>query len=106
MTETRTPAGLTAAFALYTDDAAWIARNGGTAGEAGRVFVQVPAGEVAKITSCGRPFLTHTFADVPSGALNATYRCLASWVESPEVTAQRPEALSGKALFLAMAAKA
>ena len=44
-------------------------------------------------------------ADRPADALNPTYRCLAAWVEDPEVTAQRPEALSGKALFLAMTAR-
>lgn len=94
-----------ATFALLTDDAEWIKRNNGTIGEAGRVFVQVPAAEVGKITSCGRAFLVHTVADVPDDALNATIRCLAAWVEDAEVTAQRPEALSGKALFLAMAAR-
>lgn len=95
----------TVTFALCTYDAAWIARNHGTTDEAGRVLVQVPAAEVEKITSCGRPFLMHTFADVPADATNATIRCLAAWVEDAEVTAQRPEALSGKALFLAMASR-
>jgi hypothetical protein len=95
----------TVPFALRTDDAAWIARNHGTTDDAGRVIVQVPAAEVTKITTCGRPFLMHTFADVPDDALNATIRCLAAWVEAPEVTAARPEALSGKALFLAMASR-
>lgn len=92
----------TAAFAVRTDDQAWIKRNNGVTDEAGRVLVQVPAAEVEKITSCGRPFLVRTFADKPADAGNATVRCLAAWVEAPEVTAQRPEALSGKALFLAM----
>jgi hypothetical protein len=94
---------LTAPFALHTDDEDWIARNGGTVDEVGRVVVQVPAVEVEKITSCGRPFLMHTFADVPGDSQAATIRCLAAWVEDPEVTARRPEALSGKALFLAKA---
>jgi hypothetical protein len=93
----------TVAFAVLTGDQAWIERHNGQAGDNGRIIVQVPAGQVEKITSCGRAFLVHTFADVPSDAVNATIRCLAAWVEAPEVTAQRPEALSGKALFLAMA---
>lgn len=91
----------TTAFALYTHDTAWITRNHGVTDDAGRVLVQVPAAEVGKITSCGRAFLVHTFADAPADSPNATIRCLAAWVEAPEVTAQRPEALSGKALFLA-----
>jgi len=95
----------TVPFALYTEDRAWAHRNHGTTDDAGRVVVQVPAAEVGKITSCGRPFLAHTFADVPADAMNPTIRCLAAWVEDPEVTAQRPEALSGKALFLAMASR-
>lgn len=95
----------TAAFALYTEDRAWTHRNHGTVNDSGRVIVQVPAAEVSKITSCGRAFLMHTFADKPDDAPNATIRCLAAWVEAPEVTAQRPEALSGKALFLAMASR-
>jgi hypothetical protein len=73
-------------FAVRTDDTAWTARNHGTI-EAGRVIVQVPASEVAKITSCGRPMLMHTFADKPADAGNATIRCLATWVEAPEITA-------------------
>jgi hypothetical protein len=93
----------TTAFAVYTEDRAWTYRNHGTPGDAGRVIVQVPAAEVTKITSCGRAFLVHTFADVPDDTPNATIRCLAAWVEDPEITARRPEALSGKALFLAMA---
>lgn len=95
----------TTAFALRTDDAAWITRNHGTTGEAGRVLVQVPAAEVEKVTFCGKAMLRHTFADVPADALNATIACPAAWVESAEVTAQRPEALDGKALFLAMATR-
>ncbi len=93
-------------FALYTEDTAWIARNRGTRGENGRVLVQVPAAEVSKITSCGRAFLVHAFTDAPSDSPNAAIRCLAEWVEAPEITAARPEALSGKALFLAMTARA
>jgi hypothetical protein len=95
----------TTAFALFTEDRAWTRRNHGTTDDAGRVIVQVPAAEVTKITSCGRAFLMHTFADAPDDAVNATIRCLAAWVEDPDVTAQRPEALSGKALFLAMATR-
>lgn len=95
----------TTPFALRTEDRAWTHRNHGTTDASGRVIVQVPAAEVSKITSCGRPFLMHTFTDAPDGAGNATIRCLAAWVEDPDVTAQRPEALSGKALFLAMAAR-
>lgn len=95
----------TATFALRTDDTAWIARNHGATGEAGRVFVQVPANEVERVTFCGKAMLRHTFADVPADAPNAAIVCPAIWVEAAEVTAQRPEALDGKALFLAMAAK-
>jgi hypothetical protein len=91
----------TATFALRTNDAAWIKRNGAVTGEAGRVLVQVPASQVEKITRCGRPWLQHRFADVPRDAMNAAITCPAEWAEAPEVTAQRPEALSGKALFMA-----
>lgn len=93
----------TTTFALRTDDAAWIARNHGQADASGRVVVQVPAAEVGKVTRMGKPWLQHTFRDVPADALNATITCPAIWVESAEVTAQRPEALSGRDLFLAMA---
>lgn len=93
----------TVTFALRTSDTAWIARNHGTTDEAGRVLVQVPADQVGKVTRMGRPWLTHTFADVPADALNATVTCPAFWVEDEQVTAQRPEALPGKALFLARA---
>jgi hypothetical protein len=92
---------MTVTFALRTSDQAWIKRNGAVTGEAGRVLVQVPASEIEKITRCGRPWLQHRFADVPRDAMNASITCPAAWVEAPEVTAQRPEALSGKALFLA-----
>jgi hypothetical protein len=91
----------TTTFALRTSDAAWIKRNSGVTDETGRVLVQVPAAEVEKITRCGKPWLQHRFADVPRDAMNAAITCPAAWVEAPEVTAQRPEALSGKALFLA-----
>ena len=63
-------------FALHTEDRAWTRRNHGTTDEAGRIVVQVPAAEVTKITSCGRAFLMHTFADKPADAGNATIRCL------------------------------
>jgi hypothetical protein len=92
---------MTVTFALRTSDQAWIKRNRAVTGEAGRVLVQVPASQVEKITRCGRPWLMHRFADVPRDAMNASITCPAAWVEAPEVTAQRPEALSGKALFLA-----
>jgi hypothetical protein len=93
----------TTTFALRTDDADWIERNDATIDETGRVFVQVPADEVEKITVSGRPWLRHTFADVPADAMNAATSCPAEWVEAPEVTAERPEALDGRALFLAKA---
>ena len=92
---------MTTTFALRTGDTAWIKRHNGVTDETGRVLVQVPASQVEKITRCGQPWLTHRFADVPADALNASLTCPAAWVEAPEVTAQRPEALSGKALFLA-----
>jgi hypothetical protein len=94
---------MTTTFALRTSDTDWIERNNATTDETGRVFVQVPAGEVEKITSFGRPWLRHTFADVPADAMNAAIRCPAEWAEAPEVTAQRPEALDGRELFLAKA---
>ena len=70
----------TIAFALRTDDTAWIARNHATVGEAGRVFVQVPADQVERHTFAGVPMLRHTFADVPADALNAAIACPAAWV--------------------------
>lgn len=72
----------TIAFALRTDDTAWIARNNGTIGEAGRVFVQVPASEVEMTTFAGVPMLRHLFADVPADALNAAIVCPAVWVRA------------------------
>lgn len=93
----------TTAFALRTRDAAWIARNHATTDDAGRVIVQVPDADVEKVTFCGHPHLRYHFTDVPKDAGNAHIMCPAVWVEAPEVTAQRPEALSGRAQFLAMA---
>lgn len=90
-------------FAIRTTDTAWIKRNHATTGNAGRVLVQVPAEQVEKITFCGKPWLRHRFADVPADSQNASIMCQAAWVEAPEVTAERPEALDGKALFLAKA---
>jgi hypothetical protein len=94
----------TTAFALRTGDVAWITRNHGATDDTGKTFVQVPAAEVSKVTSCGRAFLVHTFTDKPADAPNATIRCLAEWAEDAEITEQRPEALSGKALFLSLVA--
>lgn len=70
----------TTTFALRTDDSAWIKRNHGTVGEAGRVFVRVPAGQVERRTFAGVPMLRHVFADVPADALNAAIACPAAWV--------------------------
>lgn len=70
----------TIAFALRTSDADWIARNSGTTGEAGRVFVQVPAGEVEMTTLGGKPMLRRVFADCPRDMPNATIVCPAAWV--------------------------
>ena len=92
----------TTAFAVRTGDAAWIARNHGTLDDAGRVIVQVPADQVEKVTFCGHPHLRHHFTDAPKDAGNAHIMCIAAWVEASEVTAARPEALSGRAQFLAM----
>ena len=89
------------AFALRTDDRAWIKRHNGTPGEAGRIIVQVPDADVEKVTFCGHPHLRVHFADAPKDAGNANIMCPAIWVEAPEVTARRPEALSGRAQFLA-----
>ena len=69
----------TITFALRTEDSAWIERNQATPGEAGRVYVQVPASEVTQTTRCGKPWLTHVFADVPADALNAAIGCPAAW---------------------------
>jgi hypothetical protein len=93
----------TTTFALRTSDTDWIERNNATIDEAGRVFVQVPADEVEKITAYGRPWLRHIFADIPSDAMNAATRCPAEWVEALEVAAERPEAPDGRDLFLARA---
>lgn len=95
----------TVPFALRTKDEAWIARNHATTDEAGRVIVQVHADRVEKVTFCGHPHLRYCFADVPKDAGNANMMCPAIWVEAPEVTAARPEALSGRAQFLAMASR-
>jgi len=73
----------TITFALRTDDTAWITRNHGTIGEAGRVFVQVPADQAETFTRMGRQWLRHVFADVPADALNAAISCPLAWV--PEV---------------------
>ena len=96
----------TTAFALRTNDQAWITRNHGITDDTGRVLVQVPATEVEKVTFCGQPMLRHFFADCPSDMDNPHIACPAIWVEAPDVTAQRPEALDGKALFLARMADA
>ena len=69
----------TITFALRTSDNAWIERNRGTAGEDGRVLVQVPASEVTRHTFAGVPMLRHVFADVPADALNAAISCPAAW---------------------------
>ena len=69
------------AFALRTDDTAWIERNAEiSVGDDGLVWVYVPAAEVERFDRMGRPWLRHTFADVPSDALNATISCPAAWV--------------------------
>jgi hypothetical protein len=69
------------AFAVRTDDAAWIERNAQiSVGEDGLVWVYVPAAEVERFDRMGRPWMRHTFADVPADALNATISCPASWV--------------------------
>ena len=91
----------TVAFALRTTDTDWIARNHAVAGESGRVLVQVPAGRVEKITLRGKPWLRHAFADVPSDIPSRVIVCPAEWAEDPAVTARRPQALDGRALFLA-----
>lgn len=93
----------TMTFALRTEDADWIERNNGVIGEADRVFVQVPADEVERVTFGGHAMLRHHFADAPEDAMNAWIMCPAAWVEAPEVTAERPEGLDGRALFLANA---
>ena len=74
-------AGRLTAFAVRTDDAAWIARNHGTTDDAGRVLVQVPAAEVERFDRMGRPWLRHIFADAPADALNSAISCPAVWVE-------------------------
>ena len=70
----------TATFALRTEDQDWITRNHGVTGEAGRVFVQVPADSIKRFDRMGRPWLRHVFADVPADALNAAISCPAAWV--------------------------
>ena len=77
---TKTTARVTA-FALRTDDAAWIGRNSEiSVSQDGLVYVYVPAAEVERFDRMGRPWLRHTFADVPADALNATISCPAAWV--------------------------
>lgn len=75
----------TVAFALRTHDERWIARNHAVIGEAERVFVQVPAGEIEQTTLCGQPMLRHRFADCPKDFPNAWVVCPAIWV--PETAA-------------------
>ena len=71
----------TATFTLRTDDTAWIERNHGATDDTGKTFVQVPAAEVEQFDRMGKPWLRHTFADVPSDALNAAISCPAAWTE-------------------------
>jgi hypothetical protein len=69
----------TTAFALYTSDTAWITRNHGITGEAGRVIVLVPAAGTERFGRMGRTWIRHVFADVPSDALNAAISCPVAW---------------------------
>lgn len=82
MSNTTAQAAETTTFALRTDDAAWIKRNAQiSVGEDGLVWVYVPAAEVERFNRMGKPWLRHTFADVPADALNATISCPVAWIE-------------------------
>jgi hypothetical protein len=82
MRNTTQQAGRVTAFAVRTEDAAWIERNAQiSVGEDGLVWVYVPAAEVERFERMGRTWLRHTFTDVPADALNATISCPAAWVE-------------------------
>jgi len=78
------------AFALRTGDEQWITRNHAVIGEAGRVFVQVPADEVELVKFAGTPMVRHVFTDCPADAVNAAISCPAAWV--PETAAQKAAA--------------
>lgn len=67
-------------FALRTTDAAWIKRHNGRAGDAGRVFVMLPAAKVEQIKFAGKDWLRHKFADCPKDFPNALVMCPAKWV--------------------------
>ena len=71
----------TTTFTIRTDDTAWIARHFGATDDTGKTFVQVPAAEVEDFDRMGRPWLRHTFTDVPADALNATISCPVAWTE-------------------------
>ena len=71
----------TVTFTLRTEDRAWVYRNHGSTDDTGKTFVQVPAAEVEHFDRMGRPWLRHTFADVPDDALNAAISCPAAWTE-------------------------
>ena len=74
----------TAAFALRTHDAKWIARNHATPGPDGTVIVQVPLAEVEAVTGHPIPVLRHTFAAPPANSPRS-WLCPAEWV--PETAA-------------------
>lgn len=80
MTATATPAANLRQFALRTTDAAWIKRHNGRAGDAGRVFVMLPAAQVEEVKFAGKDWLRHKFADCPKGFPNALVMCPAQWV--------------------------
>jgi hypothetical protein len=65
-------------FVLRTSDQDWIARNGGTVDNDGKVTVQMP--DVERVTFAGRSWLRHTFRDIPADALNAGIMCPLAWV--------------------------
>ena len=86
MTATQNTKGRMAAFALRTDDTDWITRNHATIGEAGRVFIQVPAADIEVVTFCKNDHLRYRLPDVPRDWGNPWAMCPAVWV--PE-TAKR-----------------
>jgi hypothetical protein len=80
MTAKTAPAADLVQFALRTGDAAWIKRHDGHTGTDGRVFVQVPASEIAAVKFAGKDWLRHEFADRPKDFPNALVMCPAQWV--------------------------
>ena len=92
---------MTTTFALRTSDAAWIRRIAPSPARLAACSSRSPPARLRRSPAAGSRGSCTASPTFPADALNASLTCPAAWVEAPEVTAQRPEALSGKALFLA-----